>query len=245
MSETRHNKKTCFIITPIGKEGSEIRRKADGIIDAAINPVLEECGFEESDVSHRIQNSGSMTAEIIKGIYYSDLVIANLTGTNANVMYEVAIRHCAGKPIIHITEDINSIPFDINDHRCIEYRDDAKGVIELRTELKKKINHILENSDQKVSNPVLDYLEKTKIIQEPENKNITVIEAIKNLENHILKLDFDIKKLKAQTYNINYIDSEGNSQIYNLIKKVASLDKEDYNRIKENLIKFHNEKNNE
>ena len=47
MNETKHIKKTCFIITPIGKENSDIRRKMDGIIDAAIDPVLEECGFEK------------------------------------------------------------------------------------------------------------------------------------------------------------------------------------------------------
>lgn len=189
------DKKKCFIITPIGKEGSETRRKMDGIIDAVINPVLDKCGFEESEVSHRIQSSGSMTAEIIKGIYYSDLVIANLTGTNANVMYEVAIRHCAGKPIIHITEDIESIPFDISDHRCIEYKNDAMGVIELKEELEKKIKHIIENSDEKVSNPVLDYLERTKIIDDPQEKQVTVTTMLSDLENKMRDIEKNLNVL--------------------------------------------------
>lgn len=228
MNETKHIKKTCFIITPIGKENSDIRRKMDGIIDAAIDPVLEECGFEKPKVSHRIQNSGSMTAEIIKGIYSSDLVIANLTGTNANVMYEVAIRHCAGKPIIHITEDIESIPFDISDHRCIEYTNDAMGVIELKEELGKKIKHIIENPDEKVSNPVLDYLERTKIIDEPQDKEVTVTTLLGDLENkmrhiennlNVLLSDRNTVRERSSIYIINS-DDEINSA-----KKVSEKNK--------------------
>lgn len=35
-------KKKCFIITPIGDDGTEIRRHIDGMIDAALRPILEE-----------------------------------------------------------------------------------------------------------------------------------------------------------------------------------------------------------
>lgn len=208
MSETKDNRKTCFIITPIGKDGSAIRRKMEGVIDAAINPVLKEYNFNDPKVSHRIQNSGSMTAEIIKGIYDSDLVIANLTDNNANVMYEVAIRHCAGKPIIHITEDIDTIPFDVNDHRCIQYTNDAMGVIELKDELRKKIEHIINNPGDQVSNPVLDHLGKTRIIEEPQDQIVSVADAIGELRNHVMALDNDIVDLKKTINKTSLNNSE-------------------------------------
>ena len=95
-------KMKCFIITPVGNENDEIRRHVDGIIDAVIIPVLKDY---QIDVPHRITNMGSITKQIIRSIYESDLVIANLTTANPNVMYEQAFRHAVGKPVITIAEE--------------------------------------------------------------------------------------------------------------------------------------------
>lgn len=70
-------KKKCFVITPIGGDGSAIRRHIDGIIQAAIIPVLEP--EYEVIVAHRISEPGSITKQVIKQIYLDDLVITNLT----------------------------------------------------------------------------------------------------------------------------------------------------------------------
>lgn len=205
-------KKKCFIITPIGKEGSEIRRKMEGVIDAAIEPALEEYDYDVPIVSHRLQNSGSMTAEIINGIYSADLVIANLTNNNPNVMYEVAVRHCAGKPIIHITEDINAIPFDVGDHRCIEYKDDAMGVLELKQELIKKIKYIQDNPNE-ISNPVYNHLKKV-VIKDIPDQNITLNEVLLELNDKVGILDMGIKKLRNE---IRYTENSKK------IKRVGSI----------------------
>jgi nucleoside 2-deoxyribosyltransferase len=91
--------KECFIITPIGGTGSDIRRETDGLIRSVLKPVLSE--FDLNPVpAHEISETGSITRQIIKQLLESDLVIANLTGLNPNVMYEVGIRHCARKPMI-------------------------------------------------------------------------------------------------------------------------------------------------
>ena len=37
--------KTCFIITPIGKEGTEIRKNADEVLEYIINPVCDSFGY--------------------------------------------------------------------------------------------------------------------------------------------------------------------------------------------------------
>ena len=121
--------KKCFVITPIGPANSSIRRKVDGLIDEVIEPVMKELKYKV-EVSHRISESGTMTAAIIQRVYQSDLVIANLTGNNPNVMYEVALRHAAGKAIIHIAEDVSALPFDVNDQRTIQYTDDMSGAKE-------------------------------------------------------------------------------------------------------------------
>lgn len=90
-------KAKCFIITPIGDDNDPIRRHIDGVIDAAIIPALSE--KYEIVVAHRIYEPGSITKQIISEIYEDQLVIANITNRNPNVMYELALRHAIGNPL--------------------------------------------------------------------------------------------------------------------------------------------------
>lgn len=96
-------KKRCFVITPIGDEKSEIRRHIDGIIDEAIVPALGE--EYEVRVAHREFELGSINDRVIRNIYDSDLVIANLTQLNPNVMFEIGMRYSFGKPALVIAEE--------------------------------------------------------------------------------------------------------------------------------------------
>ncbi len=146
-------KKKCFVITPIGSDGSAIRRHIDGIIQAAIIPILQT----EYDVvvAHRISEPGSITKQVIRHIYEDELVITNLTERNPNVMYELAFRHSLGKPVIMIAEKGTNLPSDIIMERTIFYQNDASGVLELREELKKALEEI---DFEKVSSPIHDVL---------------------------------------------------------------------------------------
>ena len=146
-------KKKCFIITPIGNENDPIRRHIEGIIDAAISPVIED--EYEVIVAHRISESGSISKQVITEIYNDDLVIANLTNRNPNVMYELALRHAIAKPTIMIAEKGTNLPSDIIMQRTIFYCNDAKGVLELREQLKDAVSKT--DFDNK-SGPIYDVL---------------------------------------------------------------------------------------
>lgn len=161
----------CFVITPIGNETDPIRRHVDGIIDAAIIPALEEFGYKPR-IPHRLSMPGSINKQIIQEINDCDLVLANLTEKNPNVMYELALRHCLGTPAIMIAEKGTELPFDINNQRTIFYVNDAQGVIALQAELKKAIKEITEKCEYK--SPIISALgeikmEKQLIEKEKEN----------------------------------------------------------------------------
>lgn len=143
--------RTCFIITPVGADNSEIRRRADGVIDAVLVPVLKDMKIEPI-TPHRIANPGSITQQVVMYILNSDLVIANLTGLNPNVMYELAVRHATGKPIVCIAEKGTDLPFDILTERTIFYMNDMKGVEDLKPELRKFIGKSLGQDD--FDNPI-------------------------------------------------------------------------------------------
>ncbi len=146
-------KEHCFIITPIGDESDPIRRHIEGIIDAAIKPALED--KYELIVAHKMSEPGSITKQVIREIYSSKLVVANLTGRNPNVMYELAFRHSLGKPVIMIVEKGTSLPSDIIMERTIFYQNDARGVLELRDDIVKAERKIkFEN----VCSPILDVI---------------------------------------------------------------------------------------
>ena len=60
---------------------------------------------------------------ILKQIVKSRLIIANITGRNPNVMYELGVAHAIGKPTIIISKNFTDIPFDLNNKRIIIYED--------------------------------------------------------------------------------------------------------------------------
>lgn len=238
----KNNLKKCFVITPIGPNGSPIRRKIDGVIECAIRPALEN--KYEVIVSHEEKNSGSIKSNIIKNIYECDLVIANLTTQNPNVMYEVALRHAVAKPIIHITENLDDLHFDINDHRTIEYRDDMKGVIELREQIISLLSSI-ENSNERISNPIVDSLGKTNVIEIPEN-NIKLDVAISNILESIKALNERISSFEKYNKNSDYYYNRINAQVKNLgndygnteVINISSTDK--INALNKKLTEFGN-----
>lgn len=129
MSENE-SKKICFVVTPIGGDDQPIRRHIDGIIDEAITPALEEKFIIQ--VAHRMYDIGSINNKIISSVFNADLVIANLTSLNPNVMFELAIRYCFGKPAIVIAEKGTRLPFDVIDENTVFYINDPKGAADLR-----------------------------------------------------------------------------------------------------------------
>ncbi|WP_156405381.1 hypothetical protein [Sphingomonas sp. Root710] len=110
---SKSTQKTCFVISAIGPEGSEIRERADLVYDFVIAKVLEAEPFSfKVERADRIGTPGIITNQIIDRVINSDLVVADLTGQNPNVFYELAIRHISQKPFIHLISDTSDIPFD-------------------------------------------------------------------------------------------------------------------------------------
>jgi PAS domain S-box-containing protein len=68
---------------------------------------------------------GTLTGSVINQIYndirQATLVVADLTGRNPNVFYEVGLAHMLGKPVIQLMGDGDDIPFDIAHIRTIKY----------------------------------------------------------------------------------------------------------------------------
>ena len=142
----------CFVITPIGNVDSETYRKANGLIESVIKPVLENLGYKV-EAAHKINSTGSITNQIIERLLESKLVIANLTDLNPNVMYELAVRHAKRLPVISLAEKGTKLPFDIQAERTLFYQDSMIGVEELKPQLIEAVKEIdFENPEH--DNPI-------------------------------------------------------------------------------------------
>lgn len=189
-------KKTCFVVTPIGSDDSSTRRFADGILEAVIVPVLSEHGYEVL-AAHQITVSGSINKQVIEHVLYADLVIANLTDLNANVMYELAVRHCTYKPVISIAEKDTRLPFDIVDERTIFYTNDIAGASELKETLSAFVKGM--NATTSYDNPIRRVSVDTvyKEAHKPKSNEEYVITRLERLERSIAQIDALIRTQSA------------------------------------------------
>jgi hypothetical protein len=145
------NSHTAFVITPIGAPDSTIRRSAEGLLQAAIRPVLEKMEFKVI-AAHEMLEPGSISDQVLHHLLEATIVIANLSGLNPNVMYELAVRHSARLPVVIIAEKGTILPFDIADERILSYINDMAGVEEFKPGLEEAVKQAVQNRQQ--SNPI-------------------------------------------------------------------------------------------
>lgn len=116
----------CFIISPIGEPDSVIREEADAVLRYIIGPALERIAADGGPVitpirSDQIGTPGRIEEQMLEAILTYDLCIADLSGLNPNVLYELAIAQCAGRPVVLMCRAGEKLPFDVKDYRTIVY----------------------------------------------------------------------------------------------------------------------------
>lgn len=173
MTETTKSTKQCFVISPIGEDESETRRRADQVLKHIIKPAALQCGYEAVRADE-IDKPGLITSQIIQRVLNDDLVIADLTETNPNVFYELAIRHANRKPLVQIIEKGERIPFDVAGLRTVhvDHRD-LDSVAAAKEEICRQISEIEKNPED-VESPISLSLELQKLRQsdDPDDRGM-------------------------------------------------------------------------
>ena len=114
----------CFIDMPFGKKAdlaTATEIDFDQIYQTAIKPAVEEAGLEclRGDEEG---TGGVIHAAMFARLLLAEFVVADLTLANANVFYELGIRHAA-RPYttVPIFANVSSPPFDVGLVRAIPY----------------------------------------------------------------------------------------------------------------------------
>ena len=136
-------KKSCFIISPIGEQGSDIRRNADQFLQFIIKPALEPYNMMVYRGDHRAETN-EIDMDVIESVHNADLCIVDLTGLNPNVMYELGRREETGKPMILMRTRGQALPVDLATHRCIEYDLKAENLLESVAQTQQQIRNFVD-----------------------------------------------------------------------------------------------------
>jgi HD superfamily phosphohydrolase len=180
--------KKCFIVCPIGKDDSDTRKRSDKLLKHIIAPVCAECGFENPIRVDNLNSSDSITDTILNYLTECDLVIADLTEHNPNAFYEIGYRTALKKPIIHLKDKNDSIPFDVSTIRTFDYDlTDLDSVDELKERLIQTINTIPFSNDDSTIDESTSKTFNSEILQQL----FTLQDSIKDLDAKISKSTVD------------------------------------------------------
>lgn len=83
--------------------------------------------------------------DIFELIFTCRIVIADMTGRNPNVFYEIGIAHTLGKTVIPITQSITDLPSDLKHHRALVYHANEQGYKNLTEDIEKRLKTLFPN----------------------------------------------------------------------------------------------------
>src|SRR5262245_13812542 len=176
-------RRRCFIIGTIGSAGSPERIRSDWVKHSIIKPTLEKEPFnyvvERAD---DVADPGLITDQIIVAVEEADLVVADLTGFNPNVLYELGIRHTAEKAVIHMIEEGTALPFDLKDYRSVFYKLTAFTDHQLARDALEKQALAVEREGHEISNPVTRARGNRKLRVSADSKDKVLADAVARLE---------------------------------------------------------------
>src|SRR5947199_352068 len=117
--------RNCFVLMPFRNDLSDVYRDIKDVVQS----LRLKC-WRADEVSR----AGNVFGMILEDIKNADVIIADLTGRNANVFYETAVAHMEKGPqqVILLAQSDDDVPFDLQALRYLKYTNSENGRRELR-----------------------------------------------------------------------------------------------------------------
>lgn len=196
-----------FVLMPFDKD-------FDDIYKFGIKGATEDVGAYAERLDEQLFVEG-MLDRIFNQISKSDVLIADMTGRNPNVFYEVGYAHALGKIVLLLTKDSKDIPFDLTHRQHIIY---GGSIEKLRSELaeclKWAINESKSQAEGKSSECISLQIFGIDIPTTGTSKDIPIIDV------KVQSLSF---ALPLQIRNDSYDELSGITHIYLFLEDSATL----------------------
>jgi len=147
-----------FVMMPYDQKFDDIYNNIKRVVEEDVSKLRLLCRRLDD-----IKSAGRITEDLTSHIQTSPLLIADITGNNPNVMWEVGYAMALMKPVILIAQSIDSIPFDLKDYRVTKYGCDKLD--DLRQHLSESISETISKYQIKV---------ESRIIRTPEKGSFAV-----------------------------------------------------------------------
>lgn len=190
------------MITPIGARGSPTRKHADWVykyVGEACEP--RNIVLERADI---MAGSPMITSRIFEAVRGAELCVADLSGLNANVFYELGVRHSLGLPVVHIALEGTVLPFDNAQHDTIPFDlTSSESMDQLAEQVGRQFDEI-RTPGYVVSNPFTAALGAIQIQQSGDPRD----QVLARLEERLQNLERDrMPSLEALAHGADPADS--------------------------------------
>lgn len=181
----------AFVLMPFDKS-------FDDIYKLGIQAAAEDAGIVAERVDEQIYSEGILE-RIYRQIKNADFIIADMTGRNPNVFYEVGYAHAHEKPCTLLTQSANDIPFDLLHHRHIVYESSIKT---LKEKLSQEFKwHKDELSKRKIKPISVDLKSAEGDLSKNDWSAVGTMDLVLDLHNKTEKRSPDIDAIYLYTKN--------------------------------------------
>ena len=198
--------KVCFVIMGFGKKQDYASNRSldlDKTYKNIIKPAVEQSGLR-CIRADEIMDSGVIDKSMYALIMKAEVVIADISTYNPNVLYELGVRH-AVKPFstIVLKEEGCNLPFDLSHTRIFTYQHlgediGADEAQRCQTQLRFLINEVI--TSKIVDSPLYEYLRNTTPPLLDENEYQQVLDELILRENTVFAF---VEKAKEFMKNSN------------------------------------------
>jgi hypothetical protein len=105
---------SCFVIMPFADP-------IGGYYELIYEPAIKKTGLIPVRADTDIFGTGKIIEQIWAGLKRAKVLVAELTGRNPNVLYELGLAHALNKPVVLISSNEEDVPFDVRHVRVIYY----------------------------------------------------------------------------------------------------------------------------
>lgn len=172
------DKESCFVIMPFAEPFETYFKRI-------IKPAIDENDLYTARGDSLFRSTHIMD-DIWSSIKDASLVVAELTGKNPNVYYELGLAHALKKPAILIASNIEDVPFDLRPLRVLVYdKNDPDWGTLLKENISSAIKETLASPTEAIPHTFREYEIPTT------QAEITLSDRLSILENHVSELIVD------------------------------------------------------
>ena len=247
--------RSCFVIMKFGSTDDEAKLSKAKYEHLILKAACESGYNFENVIRADLEGvmGGNLDKNIILNLAQAEIVIADISDSNPNVLYELGVRHTLKrKGTVLIKEKTSNIPFDLANHYIHSY---TFEMLSLTDEIKNMSDYIKKRRNNSIDSPVHEWLslpsdvtiltsgqEENTVLEEERKKSSELLKRVEELEKELVKKTG--KKIISRTLDFSDADSMAfyyGDEIYKRMSTAYSMGNTEEFKKELNSIIDHNE----